>query len=197
MNPAQPQLPLRDIHLPDPVTWWPPAIGWWCLLVLIILLLIAGIKLFRYRNKIKRSPVDMAKQSLQSIRNEYMQGGDTQYLVREISALMRRLCISIFPRQETASLVGDDWLLFLDQSMGNSGGNSVDHFIKHSVKHHANESQAASEQLFTAGVGRVLSEGPYSRQTEVDVEQLLSLCETWVLQVAKKPGSGKLRDSEK
>lgn len=191
MDPTQ--LPLRDIHLPDPVNWWPPAIGWWCLLVLIILLVIAGIKLFQTRNKIKYSPVNMAKQSLQSIRYEYIQNGDAQYLIREISSLMRRLCISIFPRQETASLVGDDWLLFLDQSMSDS----MAHSIKHSVKHHTNESQAASEQLFTEGVGRVLSEGPYSKRIEVDVEQLLSLCETWILQVAKNSSLKRLRDSKK
>ncbi|MFT5426130.1 MAG: hypothetical protein ACI9ZT_001071 [Gammaproteobacteria bacterium] len=183
MDPTQ--LPLRDIHFPDPVNWWPPAIGWWWLLVLIILLVIAGIKLFQYRNKIKYSPVNMAKQSLQSIRSKYTQDGDAQYLIREISSLMRRLCISIFPRQETASLVGDDWLLFLDKSM------------KHSTKGHMSESQPESDNLFTEGVGRVLSEGPYSKQTEGDGEQLLSLCETWISQVAKKSSLKKLRDSKK
>ncbi|MBV1912177.1 MAG: DUF4381 domain-containing protein, partial [Cycloclasticus sp.] len=30
------ELPLRDIHLPDAITWWPPAIGWWLLLAVII-----------------------------------------------------------------------------------------------------------------------------------------------------------------
>ncbi|HVS24646.1 MAG TPA: DUF4381 family protein, partial [Gammaproteobacteria bacterium] len=23
------QLPLRDIHLPGLISWWPPAPGWW------------------------------------------------------------------------------------------------------------------------------------------------------------------------
>ena len=27
---------LRDIHLPDPVSWWPPAPGWWILAVIVV-----------------------------------------------------------------------------------------------------------------------------------------------------------------
>ena len=34
MNELQ-QLPLRDIHLPEAVSWWPPAYGWWLLVVLL------------------------------------------------------------------------------------------------------------------------------------------------------------------
>lgn len=27
---------LRDIHLPDPVSWWPPAPGWWILAIIVV-----------------------------------------------------------------------------------------------------------------------------------------------------------------
>lgn len=39
MNPASPELPLRDIHLPAEPAWWPPAPGWWLLALLVLLLL--------------------------------------------------------------------------------------------------------------------------------------------------------------
>ena len=182
MDPAQ--LPLRDIHLPDPVSWWPPAIGWWCLIALIILLFIAGIRLFQHRNKIKYSPANMAKQTLQSIRNEYTQNGDKQYLIREISSLIRRLCISLFPRQETASIVGDDWLIFLDQSMKSHVASAQD-----------KPNQAESDKSFIGGVGRVLSEGPYRKQIDVDGEQLILLCDEWISQVAKNSSVKSLREN--
>ena len=46
MNPAASNLQLRDIHLPDAVSWWPPAPGWWLLLggLLLALLFIRVIR---------------------------------------------------------------------------------------------------------------------------------------------------------
>ena len=47
MNPAE--LPLRDIHLPEPVSWWPMAPGWWWVIGLLLLAsaVVTGIILYR------------------------------------------------------------------------------------------------------------------------------------------------------
>ena len=29
-------LPLRDLRLPEPVGWWPPAPGWWILAAIVV-----------------------------------------------------------------------------------------------------------------------------------------------------------------
>ena len=36
-----PQLQLRDIHLPPEPSWWPPAPGWWLLALLLVIYLVA------------------------------------------------------------------------------------------------------------------------------------------------------------
>lgn len=157
------KIPLRDIYLPDPVDWWPPAVGWWILCGLILLLVLVMIKWIQYRRRIKYSVATQAQHALQIIRDEYNNNNEGQYLVEEISALCRRVCISLFPREQTASLVGEEWLLFLDQCMVAENG----------------------DRPFSQGIGRVLLEAPYRYGIEIDGYLLLLLCEQWIPAVQK------------
>jgi hypothetical protein len=36
-NAPDPLQDLRDVHLPDPISWWPPAFGWWMIMGLLII----------------------------------------------------------------------------------------------------------------------------------------------------------------
>ena len=64
-------LPLRDIHLPDPVSWWPMAPGWWLLFFLLVLLISLSIFFLRRRQQYRRSAVYKAKQELDRIHNTF------------------------------------------------------------------------------------------------------------------------------
>ncbi len=156
MSPQQDpaNLPLRDIHLPDPVLWWPPAPGWWLLAIVLLLAIFLLFILIR-RSRAKRLSVAVqARNEIARIRQNYEQGGDKAELAKEISALLRRVCISIRPRQETAALTGSEWLDYLDKQVGS------DHFVN--------------------GAGKVLLEAPYRHDVDYDPDVLLGIVNDWL-----------------
>ena len=152
-------LALRDIHLPDPVSWWPPAPGWWILLSLIILIVTLLIVLIRKQRTHRLSAIFLAKKELDRIRNDFITHQDKTVLARDLSELIRRVCISVFPRTDTASLIGKDWLTFLDQYN--------------------------NERLFSEGVGRALIEAPYQANPEYDSVSLMRLVSSWIDSISK------------
>jgi hypothetical protein len=160
MTPQTDNLPLRDIHLPEPVAWWPPAPGWWLLPALLIM--IAGLAWWLHRRHRRGALHRGAQQALQEIAGDYRQSPDDEQLVQRLSVLLRRLSLSRYPRQQVAGLTGTAWLAWLDRVLGGSD--------------------------FREGVGRTLIHAPYTRQVKVDSEALLQLCERWVAEFATREG---------
>ncbi len=158
-------LPLRDIHLPDPVSWWPLAPGWWALLLLLVIFVLSTTYFIRrYRNH-KISALYLAKQELARIETDFNINQDKSNLIKELSELIRRLSISIFPREESAGLTGEEWLKFLDQY--------------------------SDKNEFDNGIGRVLIEAPYQADPEFNSNELLALIGSWVESVGKRRGAKK------
>ena len=149
------QLPLRDIHLPDPVSWWPPAPGWWWLGGLTLLLLLAAwlTVILRNRGRLRRE----ALSALAEISQRHTGSGDGHELCQSLSTLLRRVSLSLYPRSQVASLTGQEWLEFLQ-------GNLPDD----------------PAQSFIRGPGRVLAEAPYNPGAEVDAHRLLEICRRWI-----------------
>ncbi len=155
-------LPLRDIHLPDSVPWWPPAPGWW--LLLILLCLIAAIAVYYYRRRRQRlaSATWQARLLLRQIREDYAAHKDTQRLIKALSSLLRRTAVSLDERRSVAAITGEDWLNYLDATLPEPG--------------------------FSEGPGRVLESGPYRQQVAVDADALIDLCDSWLLHAGSEPG---------
>lgn len=154
MNDGADSLPLRDIHLPETVSWWPLAPGWWILLFALFLAVIAGFLLYRYFRRRRRSPLRHAHAALDDIRAHYADEPDESRLIRELSALLRRTAISVYDRHDVASLTGIAWLQFLDTPM--------------------------QDKPFSEGRGQVLSTGPYQSRADIESEDLLQLCQDWL-----------------
>lgn len=146
------QLPLKDIHLPDAIGWWPPAIGWWLLAVLIPALIV--FLYWGYKRLTRKTAINTAKKNLAVIKLDATL--DNARKLRELSMLLRRAAISIMPRTEVAGLTGRSWLAFLDQSL--------------------------SGAPFSEGCGRLLADAPYrnSAPDDLEIAQLIDLCEDWL-----------------
>jgi hypothetical protein len=149
---SPPSLDLRGIHAPPPPELWPPAPGWWLVAVVLGAALVAlGLRGYRrYRLRRQRQQVLAA---LDRLARTYSTA-DAQGFVTGVSTLLRRVALARVPREQVASLLGTDWLGFLDATGG--------------------------EGAFTSGPGQVLATGPYALQVEVDAEALISLARAWI-----------------
>ncbi|MBE2293389.1 MAG: DUF4381 domain-containing protein [Phycisphaerales bacterium] len=158
MPTTDPLANLRDIHLPEPISWWPPAPGWWLLALLLLLIIVGLLGLWRYRRR--QTPRRAALAELARLRVDFQRDGDSTATAAGISALLRRLALSYFPRNQVAGLVGEAWLQFLDRSGGG--------------------------QPFSAGPGRTLIRAPYRPAEIFEIEALLNVAETWIKSVGKQ-----------
>ena len=97
---------LRDIHLPEAVSWWPPAPGWWLLLALLALAAVSAWLAWRRR----RSTRYRALVELRRLRAEWRAGLAPRDAVDRIAALLRRTLISHRGRDGYAATSGERWL---------------------------------------------------------------------------------------
>ncbi|WP_338074172.1 DUF4381 domain-containing protein [Halochromatium glycolicum] len=151
-SPVGEQLDLRDIHLPEQPGFWPPAPGWWLLAAVLLAVLISGGRLgWRAWRRWRRRRVLLAE--LERLRADLDAG---PALAAAVSALLKRVALSRYPRAEVAPLTGDAWLAFLERTGG--------------------------EGRFAEGPGRALADAPYAPDAAaVDGPGLLAAARSWLL----------------
>ena len=147
MDPTQ--IPLRDLHLPDAVGWWPLAPGWWVLIGLAALGL--GILIRRYlRSRTHNAARRHALGQLDRLTVAYEQHQNAVVFGIGLSELLRRTMLAYARRGEVAGLTGAAWLAWLDRDL--------------------------DEPLFQEGAGKSLLELPYRDQSsevsDIDVNAL-------------------------
>lgn len=149
MNPEE--LPLRDIHLPDPIGWWPPAPGWW-MLAGLMLAVIAWLFWRWQQQKCAEQGLESALLELERLQRQY--GTNTKELLRELSVLLRRVAISQYGRQTVAGLTGAAWVKFLDDKAG--------------------------KPLFGGKLAHLLTEIPYRPETQAETKAVLQATREWI-----------------
>ncbi len=95
---------LRDIAIPDPPTFWPPAPGAWLALAIVVaVVFLVGWRLVAARK-----------------RDAYRRAGllllSHAKTAHDVSVIMKRVALAVFPREQVASLYGNDWAVFLHKT---------------------------------------------------------------------------------
>ena len=149
---------LRDIHLPDAISWWPPAIGWWILLALIIAAFVFVPKLYR---RMTYTPLNkVANITFQNIVTEYKKNNNESIFVIETSQFLRQTAMSYCGRDEVAQLTGDKWVQAL---------NGI-----------------TEQDYFSDEIKQTLVNAPYQKTISIDAEQLINTVQNWLAKLPKQ-----------
>jgi len=111
---------LHDIVLPEPVSWVPQTVGWWVALVLLGLLLgwVGYTTYNRWQaNRYRR----LALNQLRQIEAELCTPDRRVTALLELPVLMKQAVLACWKRSDVASLTGEAWLRFLDESYCGKG----------------------------------------------------------------------------
>ncbi|PIE60326.1 MAG: hypothetical protein CSA31_02470 [Desulfobulbus propionicus] len=153
-------LPLQPYHLPEPVSWWPPAPGW--IILAIALLIVIGIFVllsFRWRAQAWRRA---AGRELDTLQASYHQGRCSGHvLAARLSILLRRICLTRFSAEAIAGCTGECWQQWLEKLCN-------------------------GKVSFSSGKGRELLHAAYDKQGLTD-ETHIQLCRKWLNALPAKP----------
>ena len=155
MNPSDPLAALRDIHVPPPPGFWPPAPG----LIVAACILIAAcavasiIAARRWRSgRFRRG----ALANLRRLRELHRAGMSETEIAMELSTLVRRVALALGPREEVAGLTGDGWIEWIESTLCEAG------------------------EDFDSATRTALLVAPYARGCRFDVARALAACECWI-----------------
>lgn len=150
---------LADIHLPEPVSFWPPAPGWWILAALILALAIWGVSRLvaaAQFSKIRNHALAELDKCYQTYADNSELDQNTLQLqfVNGANSVFKRVALYHFKSPEIASLGGSQWVDFMKRT-----GNS----------------ELLDSQIYDA-----LSFGRFQTKIDVDVDKFYAFGRQWI-----------------
>lgn len=154
MAKSDPLAQLRDIHLPEPVSWWPLAPGWYVLMLLILLIMMI-ITYLVYKRHVNGLAKNKALELLKTYKDHYDKDRNAQVASARVSELLRRVALVYYPRAQVAGLHGDDWVEFLNKT---------------------------SKKIDFKPVKAMLLDSPFKTGETVNLKPLFTRAEQWIKQ---------------
>ena len=145
---------LKDIHLPPSVGWWPLAPGWYGL-ILILIGLAVWITYAFYKKHLNSLAKKEALALLKTYSAQYERDKNAQLASSRISELLRRVALVYYPRREVASIHGEAWMDFLNQT---------------------------SKNINFIPVKSMLLDSPFKTEETVNLKPLFTRAEHWIKQ---------------
>lgn len=115
MNPSDPLAQLRDIHLPEAISWWPLAPGWWFLAIVFIVAMAYFIGLLWQRHH----AFTYRREALLLIKQLPYQ--NQQQRITALLALLKQVAGSAYPEFNLTSLNNAEFIAFLKQTYPKAG----------------------------------------------------------------------------
>jgi len=152
---SDPLQELRDVHMPDPISWWPLAWGWW--MVAGFLIMVVGLALWAWVYRQRTQSRRAALAQLGQVKQRYATQANDHWAIVQLSHLVRRYALATFPRSKVAGLSGKAWLQFLDRT--------------------------GQTNQFSHGPGQLLGIGPFQPQGSGSLADLIPVIERWIKNV--------------
>jgi len=150
---------LRDIHLPPPISVWPPGLGYFILLGILFFLVLLLIKRRQYLRY--TAPKREALAELARLEASYLQQPDPSQTAAAITLLLKRVALVYHPRLDVAHIHGEAWLQFLKKTSRHLDSN-ID------------------------ATGQILRETPFNPKADHPLEPLFLMARRWIKQRRKK-----------
>jgi Domain of unknown function (DUF4381) len=151
MATANPLDQLKDIHLPEAVGFWPPALGWWLLAALLIVLLITGFLFYKHWQKSA-----YRRRAVQQINHLFNDNNQASHeTAAQLNQLLKAVAQQTYSTAQVSRLSTKQWLTFLDNS--------------------------ANMQVFNQGAGQILATAPYEQNSTIsNPGELKKYCIQWI-----------------
>ncbi|MCC6202208.1 MAG: DUF4381 domain-containing protein [Gammaproteobacteria bacterium] len=152
---------LRDLHAPDPVSWWPPAPGWWLVAAVVLTLLALALPYLGrgWRRRRLRRAIRAELEALHRARSDE----DVIHYLLAANQLLRRVALSLASRDGVAALHGTAWVDRLD---------------------------ALGAVPLPAAVRQALAEDCYRGRTDVTITSVHAALRRWVAGLHLPPRAG-------
>lgn len=150
---------LRDIHMPVPISIWPPGPAYYALLGLVIIFIFLYIK--RQHHLRYTAPKREALAELDRLEHNHLTNNATTQTAAAITLLLKRVALVYHPRLEVANVHGEAWLRFLKNTSRNLN-------------------------LEIDAIDKILSEAPFNPKADHDLKPLFLMARCWIKQRRKK-----------